>query len=343
MASNRDHSAARASLVVIALLAAACGSTPGAASNGGGTTAQPQNGHASTPVTVVGSPAPALPLLWESAGDAVPSGSDPATYWPAVDPTTGNIWVALSFDDRYWIFSPQGKYLATFGGPGSGQGQFNFKRPCDDCGAGAIAFTPDGSFFVADDGNNRIQKFDAAHHFVRAWGTFGSGDGQFADANVIATDGSSVYVYDGERGDIQVFDTDGHFLRKVSTLNGWLALDKAGNLYASENTAGTSAIAEYDASGTLRRSFDLPPFDGDRIGLAVDALGRLYFNIQDVNRPYAALGLVRFDPAANTFTRWATGGESLAIDPSQQAIYEANFVSPGWPKPALRKYALPTP
>lgn len=335
-------------LLVVALAMEAC-SAPGLAPATGATTSptsSPAPSAAASPTvaspTSLSAPSassvvPALKLLWEAAGDTVPSGDYPDTYWPTIDPKTGDIWVALSFDSRYWIFSPAGKYLGSFGKPGTGPGEFDFKRPCSGCGAGAIAFAPDGTIFVADVGNNRIQKFDANHRFVSQWGIFGSGDGQFADASVIATDGKNVYVYDDQRNDIQVFDAGGHFLRKFTGPGGWLAVDHAGNLFAS----GDSGIARYDPSGKQLDEFQMPAYEGDHIGLAVDPAGRLYFNIQDPVPPGPALGLVRFDPATNTFTRWSTAGETLTIDHSGKVIYEANFVSPGWARPALRKYELP--
>jgi DNA-binding beta-propeller fold protein YncE len=343
---NPRHSTAAAGLVVLSILVTACGGTASlsagtapsltskpAASPAATTSATAAPSAVSTPVA---SPAPALKLLWEKAGDTPPKGHDPATYWPAIDPLTGNIWVALGANGLYWIFSPDGKYLGSFGEPGTGPGQFNFQRtPCPDCVAGAIAFAPDGSFVVADDGNNRIQKFDAAHKFVKAWGSFGSGDGQFADANAIATDGRQVYVYDDVRLDVQVFDTEGKLLRKMTNLWGWITLDKAGNLWAP-NDAG---LVEFDATGKQVKAYALPNM-GDRVSLVIDATGRLYFNLQD-DTTHASLGLVRFDPATNSLDRFSTSGETLAIDPAHNAIYEANFVSPGWPAPVLRKYTLP--
>lgn len=340
------QSSAVGGLVALAILVAACGGSPSLASQAAaGPTSKPTVAPAasassapapSAASTPMASAAPALTLLWEKAGDTPPMGHDPATYWPAIDPLTGDIWVALGANGLYWIFSPDGNYLRSFGEAGSGPGQFNFRRAaCPDCVAGAIAFAPDGSFYVADDGNNRVEKFDAAHTFVKAWGTFGSGDGQFADANSIATDGKQVYVYDDVRTDIQVFDTDGKLLRKLSGLWGWITVDKAGNLWAPDD----AGIVELDARGNRLKAYPLP--DSFRIGLVIDAAGRLYYNLQDPNAPHAALGLVRFDPATNSLTQFSTAGETLAIAPKQDAIYEANFVSPGWPKPVLRKYALP--
>jgi hypothetical protein len=343
----RHGAAAASGLLVLALVIAACGGTssPSAvatsavsASATTEATVAPVATPAVTPApTVAASPAPALQLLWEKAGDAKPLGHKADTYWPAIDPLTGNIWVAVSFESIYWIFSPDGKYVGSFGEPGTGPGQFNFVRtPVPDAGAGAIAFAPDGSFFVADDGNNRIQKFDPAHKFVKAWGSFGSGDGQFADAIAIATDGKQVYVYDDSRIDIQVFDTDGKLLRKVTNESPWMTVDGAGNFWAADQ----QGISEFDASGKLVKAFPLPKSLVRGPGLAIDTAGRLYFNQQN-DSTGEALGLVRFDPVVNSLAQFSTGGETLAIAPTQDAIYVADIVSASWPSPVLRKYALP--
>lgn len=352
IAEHRPSAAVAAVALGLAFVLSACGSVSGPP-----TTAPQAVGSPTTAPPVVGSsagpdasdaaaasmapapsvaPAPALDLAWEHAGNPPAQGSIPATYWPAIDPKTGNIWVAVPFSGLFWIFGPDGKTVGSFGGPGTGPGQFNFQRPCKNCGAGAIAFAPDGSFFVADDGNNRIQKFDPQHHFVTSWGTFGSGNGQFADANSIATDGKVVYVYDDSRTDTQVFDTSGTYQRTLKDLYGWMLVGRNGHLFA----ASSAGIVEVDAEGKTLNTWSLPQFEGDRIGLAMDPGGRFYFNIQD-HSTADALGLVRFDPATNAVERWSTAGETLLVDPTGKAIYEANYVSAGWPSATLRKYTLP--
>lgn len=56
----------------------------------------------------------------------------------------------------------------------------------------------------------------------------------------------------------------------------------------------------------------------------------------------AACGSATSPPARSTQgSTDKPGGENLLIDPTQQAIYQANYVSPGRPSPVLRKYALP--
>ena len=62
-------------------------------------------------------------------------------------------------------------FSAQWGSQGSADGQFN--SPFD------IAVGKSGNIYVADSGNNRIQKFDSNGNFLSTWGTTGSGNGQF--------------------------------------------------------------------------------------------------------------------------------------------------------------------
>jgi DNA-binding beta-propeller fold protein YncE len=59
--------------------------------------------------------------------------------------------VADFYNNRVQKFSSGGTFLSTFGSKGTGPGQFEK--------AIAVAVTRDGSVFVADFANNRIQKW----------------------------------------------------------------------------------------------------------------------------------------------------------------------------------------
>jgi hypothetical protein len=340
-------SMAGAALACVVLVAAGCGSSSPAATQHQATTsattvpataATPTAMASTTPESTTPPPA-AMQLLWESSGDGGTTGAQPATYSPAIDPLTGDIWVAVSFDGTIWRFSKDGEYLGSFGTPGKGDGEFNFVRSvCSPCGAGAMAFAPDGTLFVADDGNNRIEKFDPRHKFVKAWGSFGAGHGQFADANQIATNGHEVFVSDDARVDTQVFDMDGTYLRTIPTA-GWLAVDDAGNVHID----ATGTVTTYHPDGTtVGQSITLPPYHGaEHIGLALDGKGRLFFDLQAEPDPHPPLALGSIDLATNDLKLYASAGETIAIH--GDVLYEANFVTDGWPKAVLRAYQVPAP
>ena len=69
-----------------------------------------------------------------------------------------------------------------------------------------------GNFYVADTGNNRIQKFSPGGAFLKSWGTQGNLNGQFRSPGDVAVDGKgNVYVADSGNNRIQVFDEEGIF------------------------------------------------------------------------------------------------------------------------------------
>lgn len=113
------------------------------------------------------------------------------------------------------LFPATGPFtLSERPGAGSGQGQFN--RPRD------VAVAPDGSIYVVDSRNSRVQKFAPTGEFLLSFGGDGAGPGQLArfatsgggGPNGIAIDDNGdIYVADTWNHRIQVFSPDGVFLR----------------------------------------------------------------------------------------------------------------------------------
>ena len=96
-------------------------------------------------------------------------------------------------------------FLAKFGSFGTANGQFN--------GPYGVATDATGNVYVADSGNNRIQKFDSSGNFLFKWGTPGSGNSQFNSPTDVAVDGpGDVYVTDSFNYRVKRFDSSGAFL-----------------------------------------------------------------------------------------------------------------------------------
>ncbi len=60
-------------------------------------------------------------------------------------------------------------FLSQFGSLGSGNGQFRYPV--------GIAFDSTGNIYIADSGNNRVQKFDSNGVYVSQFGSAGPGTG----------------------------------------------------------------------------------------------------------------------------------------------------------------------
>ena len=76
-----------------------------------------------------------------------------------------------------------------------------------------------GTVYVSDNNNSRIVAFDNLGTFEFAWGTPGSGAGQFNSPQGIAIDGSgNVYVADSFNSRVQKFDDNGNYLTQWGIL-----------------------------------------------------------------------------------------------------------------------------
>jgi hypothetical protein len=83
----------------------------------------------------------------------------------------------------------------------------NVKKPT------GIAVDTAGLVYVADRGNNRVQKFPSAGNLISKWGSHGSGNGQFSAPSGIAVDTArNVYVSDSGNHRIQKFSSSGEFI-----------------------------------------------------------------------------------------------------------------------------------
>jgi hypothetical protein len=123
----------------------------------------------------------------------------------AIDRSGSNLYVFDGARDRCCILQfaiEDGairRFIRKWGGPGSGNGQFLYPY--------GLAVDAAGNIYVADSGNNRIQKFDPNGRYLTKWGSRGSGNGQFQQPTDVAIDfDGNVYVADRYNNRIQKFN-----------------------------------------------------------------------------------------------------------------------------------------
>lgn len=124
--------------------------------------------------------------------------------------------------------------------------------------------------------------------FVTAWGTYGSGDGQFHSPAGVAVDGDGhVYVTDSYNDRVQKFTSNGAFLTAWGTHgtgNGQfdtpmgVAVDAGGDVFVTDYS--NSRIQRFTASGTFILQWGTPGTDNGQFvapaAVAVDTDGYVY-------------------------------------------------------------------
>ncbi|MBT7075021.1 MAG: hypothetical protein HN922_08950, partial [Anaerolineae bacterium] len=176
----------------------------------------------------------------------------------------------------------------TVGLEGTAAGEFNSPR--------GIAFAPDGSFYIADSKNHRIQHFDSEGVFLNMWGEFGDAtfedlpSGIFNEPWGIAVDSEGyVYVADTWNHRIQKFEADGTPVKKWGYYGQaedgfafWgprgIDVDGDGNVFVSDT--GNKRIVKFDSDGNFLTNFgttgmNIGEFD-EQVGVAVDEAGIVY-------------------------------------------------------------------
>ena len=105
----------------------------------------------------------------------------------AIDPRNGDFYVSDGYGNaRVHKYSPDGKLLFSWGGPGTDPGQFNISHN--------VATDKDGWVYVADRENQRIQIFDSNGKFETQWINMAKPCGLFIDHS------GDQRVYVGELG-----------------------------------------------------------------------------------------------------------------------------------------------
>lgn len=239
----------------------------------------------------------------------------------------GNLYVLDAGNNRIQVFDGDGSFLMMWGTPGAGDGEFNFHRGAGD-NIGGIALDAQGNVYVADNQNQRIQKFDRNGNFLLKWGSKGAGDGQFISPIEVTVDSQgNIYVIDDRRDDVQKFDPSGNFLLKWGghgtgngklSNTGGIAVDGQGNVYVAD--FGNHRVQKFDSSGNFllkwgRKGGGTNQFDGP-CDVAVDVQGNVYVS-NLVPHEETPPRIQKFDSDGNFLARWGSlgAGDGQFISP----------------------------
>jgi DNA-binding beta-propeller fold protein YncE len=212
------------------------------------------------------------PIDWGNKG--VSSGS---FNWPqgiVVNPANGHVWVLDTRNNRLQEFNADGSGpVRTFGSGGATAGKFNW--PMDG------VFGPDGTFYVADTFNNRIQALRADLTVRWTYGTLGTGVGNLRRPYGVAFDpvGHRLLVADTNNNRIVALDpatgarlailpiARGSAAGQVSLPQG-VAVAADGSIWIADT--GNNRVEHFTASGA---------YAGDTIGGTAPGSGNGAFNL----------------------------------------------------------------
>ncbi|RLI61730.1 MAG: hypothetical protein DRO93_03435, partial [Candidatus Thorarchaeota archaeon] len=165
----------------------------------------------------------------------------------AIEQSTGDVIVADTTNCRVQRFDWDGGNAATIGGQGSGWPNGNpgpssdetFRNPTD------VAVASNGTVYVADMGNDRVQYFSSDGTFLGKWGSDGSSSGQFRFIYGIALS-SSGRVYTVERGGTTFQSATWRSGAVVLQVDGYGHYDSSSGLYGYWYNPGDKAYVEQD-------------------------------------------------------------------------------------------------
>ncbi|MEN6481236.1 MAG: flippase activity-associated protein Agl23 [Anaerolineaceae bacterium] len=234
----------------------------------------------------------------------------------------GSIYVADSRNNRIQHFASNGTFINSWGSfsdvsLGAAPGG-TFYEPW------GVAVGPDGSVYVTDTWNHRVQKFTADGQFLTMWGYFGQAEvpEAFWGPRGIQVDANGrVYVADTGNKRIVIFDNNGNYINQFGTAGfsigefdepTGLAIGPNGEIFVADtwNQRVQSFILDenenyipfnsWDVAGWYGQSLDNKPF------MATDSAGNIYLSDPDGYR------VLEFSADGSFIRGW--GGYSAASD-----------------------------
>jgi DNA-binding beta-propeller fold protein YncE len=210
-----------------------------------------------------------------------------------------------------------------------------------------LAMDASGNIYVANAGNDRIQKFSPSGDFITSWGGYGLDNGNFDYPTGIALDAAgNVYVVDRGNNRVQKFTSSGDFITKWGGTGSGsgafdepcgIAVDSGGNVYVVDRVncrvqkfdASGNFISKWGSSGSGNGQFDQP------FGIAVDPSGNFYVTDSGNHR------VQKFSPSGGFIAKWGTEGDAEREfdNPSGIALdAQGNVYVSDWGNSCIQKF-----
>ena len=147
----------------------------------------------------------------------------------------GSLYVADGYgNSRVVKYTPEGKYITSWGSPGKGPGQFDTVH--------SVAIDSKGTVFVSDRENNRIQVFDANGKYLKEWNHLGATQNIFITPDdqmwiITHRDNIENITYDTLAGRIMKIDKGtGKILGAMESPGHWIHVTPAGLIFIGSLT-----------------------------------------------------------------------------------------------------------
>lgn len=260
------------------------------------------------------------------------------------------VFVADFDNDRVQVFWRSGESITEWGTTGAEPGQFR--------GPAGVAVGPDGSVYVSDHYNHRVQRFAADGRYLSGWPV---GDGVAAPFGIAVDARARVYTTDLDASRVAVWSSDGAPLATWGArghgpgqmIEPWgIAVDGDGDVWVADH--GNHRIQQFSGDGEWLGAWgEVGRGEGQLIGpmgLAIARDGSVYVTdlVGDRVRRFTRAGevLARWGAAAGLGPSPAPGvaldaaGDLFFADPTRARIGRLGDTQVQTSEPAPTAFAL---
>lgn len=188
-----------------------------------------------------------------------------------------DLWTTDDGSHLVLKLSSAGRVLLVLGRKNvAAESDWLFNQPTD------VAFGKNGEIYVSDGyGNSRVVKFGRDGNFLKAWGKYGTGPGEFNLPHSVAVGAQgNVYVGDRENQRIEIFDADGNFLKQWTGIGYPYGLFITADQHVWMIDGGYDRIVELDANGKIIGALGEPGHAPGQLAwghfLAIGRDGKIY-------------------------------------------------------------------